>query len=468
MDDATGPRLGDRSGTPVAMDTGVNGHDDDPAQAKRPLTVDEIVGLFPEEVEDLRPLLDRLIRLSQADESRRWSGSGELGTIGERLVDPTVLEREIPAILSRVSDHLTAVYGAMSRALCLVSEHRPEDALGAFLEAAEHEQEMGRPDRAEAYVGAAVRLAGRVHDRRKAIHVFLRGARVARGRGRWSVSDARYREALGIARDGDRPDLAARAAVGRGNLAIDRGRWRDALRWYEEAEGFLGEGLEEAAERWHIPLNRSIVFREQGRLDLAERELDRATERAGALGDGTATPILENARGQLYRAAGRDEAAELAFRTALEAAVDPDARVTIGVNLADTLLAMGRVLEAGEAARSAEETAFRAGNVVRLPEVYRVLGEVGAAREHADAFLFFERALEVIRERELPEVERAAVLEAYARHDEAAGHLESARERLREANELYTELDTDPGIERTRRLLDGVEAALENGEDEPI
>jgi tetratricopeptide (TPR) repeat protein len=210
------------------------------------------------------------------------------------------------------------------------------------------------------------------------------------------------------------------------------------------------------------------VARELGRLQEAEAELERA--RAAALpsgrggGDrgaehrgadaGGAEAILENARGQILLARSQPSDAEAAFRRALADAVDPDAVVTVSGNLAEALLAQGRVLETGQVLRRAEETALTRSVVPRLPEIYTLAARVAAARGHADAFVLFERALQIVASEQLPDFERARVLEAYGRYDLDRGEGPSGRARLDEARRIYETLGAEAALERLRGFHD--------------
>lgn len=419
-----------------------------------PITVDDIRALLPD-VNELRPLLDRLLVMARPDAERRWAGSGELGTVGERLVDPDRMREAVPDVLAALTEHLSRVYSFSAQAVAALAENDPESALGALLEAAGAERDSGRLPEAEAFVRAALRLTHRLTDGRAAVPVLLAGARTARSLGDWEGAEARYLQALKIAADAGDADHAATAAIGSGNLAVDRGLWSLAEERYDEADTWVDRLPKGSPQAWHLPLNRSIVRREQGRLDEAEAFLDEADRRAeGEEENDQAAAILMNARGQLLVARARLEGAEVAFRHALARAEDPDARVTIGVNLAQALLSLGRTLAAGEEARRAEELALTAGVVLRLPEVYRVLGEIASARDHPDAFVFFERALTVVRERGLPEFERARTLEVYGLDELGRSEPEAGAAHLREAATIYETLGCRAALERIRSLLE--------------
>jgi tetratricopeptide (TPR) repeat protein len=184
-------------------------------------------------------------------------------------------------------------------------------------------------------------------------------------------------------------------------------------------------------------LNLHIVLRSRGELDESRPLLEQAEAEARALGDESATPFFLNARGQLEMLHGRPELAESAFRRALPLAPSPGAIVTIRLNLAETLLARGRLLEAAEETRSAEAEAIQGGLTHRLPEVYRLLGRIAAARESPEAFVLFERALELLRSGKPSVLEEAVTLQAYARAEEERGEDEVARSLLARAMELY-------------------------------
>jgi len=109
-------------------------------------------------------------------------------------------------------------------------------------------------------------------------------------------------------------------------------------------------------------------------------------------------------------------------------------------NLAESFLARGYVLEAATSAREAEREAIRSRAFARLPEVYRLLGRIRAADEDPDAFVFFERALELVRDRGLPALEEALTLQAYAESEAQRGEAEVAEELRQLAQERFAAL----------------------------
>ncbi len=408
------------------------------------LSLDEVRAVLPG-LEGLRPLLERLERTAEPDAGRRWAGSAEVGSLGDRRVDPRAVDREIEQLVEEVRFEAHRSFRVGLRVLRKVADGELEGAAGALRREAERLVGQGRVADAEAYLAGALHLAGRFRDRRAALPVHLAAARVARARGDLERAEDHYLLVLRLGEVADDLPTALTAAVGLGNLEVDRGRWSAAEACYARARGILDRVPGPRPERWHLALNRSILAREEGDLRRSWELLLEADEVARELRDASAAPIIENARGQVLLAMREAEQAEAAFRRALLVAEHPDARITIGVNLADALLAEERILAAGEEARRAEELAVRSGIVSRLPEVYRVLGQVATASGNPDAFVFFERALELVRDRGLPRVERARVLEAYALAERTRGNEEEAAALAGEARIIRTSLREGAG-----------------------
>ena len=93
-----------------------------------------------------------------------------------------------------------------------------------------------------------------------------------------------------------------------------------------------------------------------------------------------------------------------------------------------------------EEAREAEREAIASGIVPKLPEVYRILGRIASAEDNPDAFVFFERALDIVRERSLPALEEALTLQAYAESEARRGEEDSAQELQKRMTERYRAL----------------------------
>jgi tetratricopeptide (TPR) repeat protein len=404
------------------------------------LTLDEVREALPS-LDELRPIVDHLIVRSQPDPSRTWSGSGELGTLGTRHVPAAALPDEVGALAAGEAERLGAIYTTVARALAALASDDGASAARALLDAAAMEEARDRPDRAGAYAEAAYRAARDERDQRPAALALRRWARASRARGRLSEAVERYTRAHGIALAMSDHRGAAEAAVGAGNVLEEQGRWTQATDWYQRALDAL-EGIREPApERWHALLNLHIVTRSRGEIVESVRWLEQAEAAANDVDPEGAAPYLDNARGQLAMAHGAFADAETHLRDAVAGAASARLRVSFRLNLAETLLAQGRAVDAADQAREAEREAVRVGLVPKLPEVYRLLGRISSANGNADAFVFFERALDIIRDRALPVLEEALTLQAYAACEARRGEADAARQLNQDAVERFRALE---------------------------
>ncbi len=413
------------------------------------IRVDEVLHILPK-LEELRPLVDRILAVSRPDESRRWAASGELGTLGSRIVPVDVVEEQLETVVKLVRDRTEHTYGGIVVALTALEGGKPEEAVEALLALGRREMENRRLEAAEAYAVAARKTALPLRDRSYATRALLAGARAARGLGRLDAAAERYRESFRLARGSEDLERAVTAAIGAGNVLVDGGLWIEAGVWYERALRLMEASGHDGPQWWHAYLNLSIVERMRGRLEESERWLEKADAAHALRGDDGGRGLLTNARGQLQVARGNPKAAESHFRRAAEHANDPDAGVAMRVNLGEALAIQGRLLEAAEEGRRAERDALTGSVIPRLPETYRLLGRVAGARGVDDGLVFFEKALEVIRDRNLSRFELAQTLEAYGEFELSRDREEQGAERLHGAAEIYEELGSEALAERVR------------------
>ncbi|HUG36673.1 MAG TPA: hypothetical protein VML54_06970 [Candidatus Limnocylindrales bacterium] len=429
----------------------------------RKLTLDEAREALPE-LEELRPLFDHLLARSEPDEARAWSGSGRLGTVGSRLVpEGAVSESAVEDVAAAEAAGLAELYGCTARALSALASGDPPGAAEALLQAAALEERRDRPERAAAYASAAHRAVRDERDQRPAALALRRWARASRALGDLNGALGRYARSHETAQAMADRRGAAEAAIGAGNVLEEQGQWAEAARWYKAALAELDAVGEPAAERWQALLNLHIVARSSGAVDESVELLEHATNVAAEIDSEVAAPFLENAWGQLLMAQGSFPEAERRLRAALDKAEGARARVTVRLNLAEALLAQGRSLDAAEHTREAEREAIRAGLVTKLPEAYRLLGRIASADGDADAFVLFERALEIIRQRGLPGLEEALTLQAYAESEARRGESESARLLQDEAHERLASL----GMTRMRQQWADVYVGAD-GADAPL
>jgi tetratricopeptide (TPR) repeat protein len=403
------------------------------------LTFDEVDRLLPD-LDELRPLRARMLADAGPAPGRAWSGSGVLDTVGRWRTDATALREAVADLAADEAARNAKVFEHVSDALVRL-EHGDERAAAlSFLEAAALEEARERADRAAAYADAAAHVLAAGGDPVIRSRALRRRARARRAQAHHPQARSDYEAAWHVARAVDDAQGAAEAAVGAGNVLEDEGRWSEAEEWYGRALDVMKDDGEPRAERMHALFNLHVVRRTRGGLDDCVAPLEQAEQLARQLEDDSARPFLENARGQLCMARGDLEGAGDRYRTALSLASGARVTATIRLNLAEALLAGGRTLDAAEEARRAEREAISGRVIDRLPEVYRLLGRIAAGEGNPDAFVLFERSLELVGRTGVPLVERARTLQAYAEAEEAVGDRDRAVRLRSEAAEAYETL----------------------------
>jgi tetratricopeptide (TPR) repeat protein len=423
------------------------------AGAGEPPRVSELQRILPR-VPELLPFLDLMVQRSVPDPDRRWAGSGELGTVGERVVDTDGLLEVVSELGTAEAERLIALLTNAARIVEFAGQEDWETVVQLLGDQGSVEERGGRLAAAESWYVSAHRLA-RDMGSAEAPRLLRLAARMARSRGASGLAAERYEDAWRAARDLDLGDDVIVAAIGRGNVDIDCGRWAEARSWYERALERIGRVGDPRAERWQVLQNLAIVSREAGELQRARQLLEDARAEGDRLGDPAAAVEVENGFGQLSLAAGDPRGAELHFAAGFQAADSPVARVTIGVNLGEALVEQGRLLEAGECAREAEADAIAASVTAKLPEVYRLLARVSRERAEEEAFVFLEQALRIIRENDLPDYEEALTREAYGNLRVSEGNPEQGLPQLRRAGELYRAIGMEAAAERVLGQLPG-------------
>lgn len=404
----------------------------------RALRIEAALKALPD-ADDLAPLREALLGAWRPDAGLGWSDAEAHSTVETRLADFAGLESQVSALAERVRARAEEVMRHAVRALQAVEAGDPAAAARHLVAAGEVEEGSRRLDEAERCYERALELGRKPRDRRAEGLALRRLGRVARARGDWERAAKLYAQGYEVAVVQRDTEGAVVACQGLGNVHVDQGRWEEARGWY--LRGVEHCPVEPpSAEYVHLANGLAVVERRLGDTDEAADWLSLAGDTARALGDETLLGYVDNGWGMLELARGTPDRAEAAFRRALSRALDPFARTTVTVNLADPMLRRGRTREAESAAREAEALALHHRAILKLPDVYRTLGAVAAARNDREGFVFFEQALEICRRHALPPFETAVTHHHYGRFHAALGEAEQAAARLREAERMYDEI----------------------------
>lgn len=410
------------------------------------LLVECALALVPD-AEEFLPLSDAVIGSSRVDRDKQWARSAAYATLGKRVVDPARLAEMIPALVERSQERLQELYDRVLEAIRHQQQGDLAAAAQALVRAGEVEEGDGRLEKAEKIYQLALEVARDLREPGVQVLVLRRLGRAARSAGRldeaWEWYERSHRLAI------DQLDLAGQAVAcqGLGNLCDDRGQRDRARTWYERGLE-IARGLHDPALEWPFYTNLSVLAIKNDELADAEALLARAKERIEATGGDDALTFYLNNRGLLLYEHGDLAEAEAVFRQALGRGLGPRWEVPVRCNLGEVLIRQGRLFEAQEEARRAEEVAIVHRLIPSLVPVYAVLGGIARARADEEGFVFYEQALNVVHERGLPRKEEAAVLHGYGLLHAACGRPVEARAYLEAAREIFESLGFVPELAR--------------------
>ncbi|MBB4635281.1 tetratricopeptide repeat protein [Longimicrobium terrae] len=428
---------------------------------QRALRIGAALKAIPE-TDDLTHLREALLSESRAD-APQWGSAGEYLTLDLRTLDPAALELRIDALADRVRRRVDQVMRHTLRALAALERGEAAEVARHLVAAGEVEEGERRLHEAQRFYERALEAGRKPRDRSAEGLALRRLGRVARALGQWEVSARRYADGYEVSM-AQRDDLGAVVACqGLGNVHVDQSRWSEARGWYLRGVEHC-PARRPTLEYVHLCLGLSVVERRLGDLDAAAEWLARAEESGAGLGDGVLGAV-DHAWGRLHLTHGAEGEAESAFRRALGRELDPVLRVAVMVGLSEPLLRQGRAREAFAVAKDAEALAIHSRAVIKLPDVYRALG-AAAEVDGAEAFLFYEQALEVCRDHGLPAFEAAATQHQYGMFEARRGEPETAVARLREAHRLYTELGAWMEADEVAKELGRMGAALDDNKRE--
>lgn len=402
------------------------------------LLVERALGFVPD-TDEFLPLREALVGTSRPDPSKRWAGSGAFATVGKRLADPRRLEELIPAILEQNRQRLSDLFSGVVRAIAEEESGDPAAAAEALVRAGEIEENGRRLRDAETIYRLALGVAQNLREKGPQIVALRRLARTVRTAGRLDEAWVLYEQSYRLSQD--EMDLVGQviACQGLGNVCDDRCQWDQSRAWYERGLR-LARGLERPDLIWPFYTNLAVLALHAVQPAEAEEHLARAREAIERTDDPVARFFWWNNRCLVLLETGDAPGAEMVCREALGHGPAPIWEMLLRLNLGRALVMQDRLLEAEEEARRAEELVILERLIPHLVDTYRLLGSIARARRDEEGFVFFEQALSVCRERELPEVRQAFVYHGYGRFHASCGREEEGVAYLERARDIYAEL----------------------------
>jgi tetratricopeptide (TPR) repeat protein len=417
--------------------------------------VEQALRLLPD-LEAVMPLRGLLLAISRPDERVQWGSGGPYLTVGKREVDAGELERRMEWVLERVTKHVSALYRAYARALELQAGGAPTGAVAALIGAGRLEEGVGRLTQAQAWYDVALSVAEGLQEQRPQVETLLAIGRVCLAVGQFAEAGRHYQRALVLAEAEFDQGGTVDASVGLGNVALERAESAGAQAWYGRALRLVvanGDRL----RRGRIEHQLGLLARREGDLSAAGEHLREARDCFEAVSAGPEMASVLDAQGQLDVALGRHAPAAAAYREALAWArrdeQAPELDVTIRIHFAELLLETGRLLEAEEEMRHAEQLAVTAGLARHLVHIYAFLGRLRGRQGDETGFVFFEQALELCRTLERSPAEEARVYHEYGLFRSGLGARDEARAYLEHAQEIFASLGVDAEVQRVKAEL---------------
>ena len=319
----------------------------------------------------------------------------------------------------------------------------------AFVRAGEREEGVGREGQAYEWYDHALRLAEELRDRRPEIDTLRHLGRLQATRGAFEEAARFHQRSLALAEAELDHGSAALACQGLGEVAQLQETWQGAVSWYTRGLKYAENDRQLTA---YLYLGLGDVARSRGEQDVAADWLRRALELFQELGRAEGIVRSLNAWGLLEALRQRYAEALAYYREALArlpgAGRDAGLEMAIRLNICQLFLDSGRLPDAEDEIRRAEELAI-ARNLTRpLARLYVVMGKVRGRMGDDSGFVFFEKAVELCRGmEESPRLEAEIYLE-YGRFRRELGDWEESRAYLERAREILETLGDGSAVSR--------------------
>lgn len=434
-------------------------------------TVVELLGLLPE-VDELELLRLKIIGAAVPDPGKTWDSSSAYTTVDKRIVSAEEVDRAVQEAEESLRSYIASLYEGLRPIFRSYYAGKEDDAALQLVELGEQLEGGGRLKGARQCYRSALALSLPLLDKAPQILALRRIGRVSLTLGDFQDAASHYERSAQLARDAGEVRGEVVARTGYANVLAWQGRWVEADRGYREALAILEaeDGTRPSVERAQLFNNLGNIDTWLERLDDAEVVLGQALEMWHTLPSPEDTAICHILIAHLREQQGRFGEARAEYERAFEQPVPHSLRSGIASDMAEMCLREGHVSQAEEWGRVAEEHAIRSGSAYMLGRMYQGRGNIARARRDDDGFTFFEKALEIAREKGYPFLE-AETLRDYAELRRQSGGTEEAQAYLERARDVFQELGAVRELARVEgtlaELRPRIEAPFESEPEEP-
>jgi tetratricopeptide (TPR) repeat protein len=417
-------------------------------------TLQDVLRLLPE-LEELEGLRAWLTGVARPDAARQWSRSGAFATVDGRVVTPDAVTEVLDEAERAMHERVEALFAALRPVVGAYWAGDERKAAHELIGLGEQHEAEGRLVSARRCFDTALALSLPLPDRGPQILALRRLGRVARGLGELQEAEAYYRRSLELALDAGDDAGAVIAETGLGNVLAMQGHFAEAEGSYHAAlrrAESLGERAGLGLEIAQLFNNLAMVTSRQDREEESERWFERARAAWREIESPADLAVCLHNHALLHLRAGRTEEARRELEEAVELDAGAATRAAIAVDLAECHARLGRIREAEQWARAAEDLAIASRSTYALGHLYLGLGTLARARGETHALVFFEKALEIARRCDYQLLEAETLLD-YALLREAEGGEEEAVAYLERAREIFGELEHARERERAEQEI---------------
>lgn len=433
-------------------------------------TVEELLGLLPD-VDELELLRLRIIGAAVPDPGRAWDSSSAYATVDKRIVSAGEVDLAVREAEESLRAYVASLYEGLRPVFRAFFAGDEDHAARHLITLGEQMEGGGRLKAARQAYRAALSITLPLLDKSTQILAVRRIGRVSLALGDFQDAVLHYERSAQLARDtGDtRGEVVARTGIG--NVLVWQGRWNEAEWHYREALALLEtlEGTQPSLERAQLYSNLCNLTTRLERLEEAETFVTEALAIFRTIESPVDLAICLIHQAHLREKKGRFADAREAYERVRGLPVPPAVQCAMATDSAELCLREGHLTQAEEWGRESEEHAIRSGSAYILGRMYQGRGNVARARGNEDGFTFFEKALEIARDKGYPFLE-AETLRDYAALRLQSGGLEEAQAYLERARELFHQLGSVRDAAQVEEALREIRAGSRPVEDleEPL
>lgn len=408
-------------------------------------------------MEELEALRLSIAGAAVPDPEKEWDGSRAFATIDKRIVSLTNVESVLEEAEQALHDYVTSLFAAFRPVLRTFWQGNDAEAARHLIELGERQEQFGRLRKARQCFETALSLSLPLPNKQPQILALRRIARVAQALGDLREAVRYYQRSAELASDAGDLLNEVVAGTGVGNVLAMQGRWAESEEWYRKALGRVTASGEDtlALQRAQLYNNLAMIAMRQDRFPDAEQWFEKAFAAWEVIDSPIDLAICHHNQGLLFRKQVRTEDAREMFGKALQLAIPSSLRAAIAIDFAESCLNDGLLSQAEEWGRDAEEHAIDARSPYTLGNLYLSLGNLALARGDEDGIIFYEKALEIARDKEYLLLEGETLVN-YALLRIELGGREEAQSYLEHACEIFAAMGDVGERERAQGILRGL------------